>query len=357
MTQSYLDRVKAAINEIKKANSEPELYKNVVEVLLSEFDFERAAVRRVDWERGILSLICHLGFTRRMPAFEIPLSNDPGGAVNIAVTSGRAALAHPDGGAKVDLDFAVRNPEMGADSFAVVPMKSNEVVRALLFIDRGKNGGPLSGEDLELLELMAEMTSALLEGLVDYDKLDTALIRDDLTLLFNRNYVIRRLGEEFERSKRYGQPLSICMFDIDDFKRINDSYGHMFGDEVLRNLSRVASDIVRSLDVLARYGGEEFMVLFPHTVLESAVIAVERLRHALEDTEFNIGGIKVNVTATFGVSSYPPVKTCRADELLHYADMALYEGKRKYNKNCSVIYTGKGFRRVEVEGAAVSELP
>jgi len=151
---------------------------------------------------------------------------------------------------------------------------------------------------------------------------------------------MKRLNEEFERAKRYDIPLSCCIFDIDDFKLINDTYGHIFGDQVLKQVGRFTAAAVRRTDIVARYGGEEFTILFPHTVLESAVVAVEHIRRAISALIFSYNEKEVQVTATFGISSYPPVNTGKPKELFHQADTALYEGKKRYNKNCVVVYTG-----------------
>jgi len=350
MAFDYIDKAKHVINSIKKAHGEAELYKFITESLITDFSFDRVSVRRADWERGILSLVCHLGFTTQMPPFEVPLSEESG-AFNFAAANGEPFAVttnedlHPS--LRIPQEISALNPEMRNSSFAIIPIRTHNAVRSLIYIDKTPSGGNLTKEDIEALGLISEMSSAILENLVSYEQLDTALIKDEMTLLFNRTYFLKRLREEFERSKRFALPLSICMFDIDDFKLVNDSYGHMFGDQVLQKISSAATNIVRNLDVVARYGGEEFAVLFPHTNLDSAIIAVDRIQRSLYDADIRTNGNSISVTATFGISSYPPVKTSQSEQLLHYADMALYEGKRNYDKNCIVIFNGNGFSKID----------
>ncbi|MCH8028711.1 MAG: sensor domain-containing diguanylate cyclase [Candidatus Dadabacteria bacterium] len=351
MNTSNLDKAKQAINKIKHALIEPELYKGITESLVNDFGYNRVTVRKADWDRGILSLYCHLGFIDEMPAFEIPLSEDMGVLAETAIRGKSVSVLSAD-----DLPPELKNlvdksqltPEMRSDSFAVVPIKTMNLVRAIITVDRHTSYGTLTQEDVEILELVSEMTSALLENLVRHEELDMALIRDDLTQVFNRSYFVRRLREEFERSKRYALPLSCCMFDIDNFKNINDTFGHLFGDHVLIQITRAVSEIVRHADILARYGGEEFTILYTHTKLEKAIVAVERIRRALEKISFQQNtDDSLQITATFGISSYPPLRTIKAEELIHYADMALYEGKKKYNRNCIVYYNGNEYEMVK----------
>jgi diguanylate cyclase (GGDEF)-like protein len=161
------------------------------------------------------------------------------------------------------------------------------------------------------------------------------------------------LNEEFERAKRYDMPLSCCIFDIDDFKLINDTYGHIFGDQVLKQIGNLVKAIVRGTDIVARYGGEEFVILFTHTRLEDAVIAVEHIRRTISALTFLHNEKEVRVTATFGISSYLPENT-NSTTLLHRADMGLYEGKKQYHKNCIVIYTENGYRIIKKEESLIS---
>jgi diguanylate cyclase len=157
-------------------------------------------------------------------------------------------------------------------------------------------------------------------------RLKEAANRDGLTGLFGRRYLEERLTDEVARFKRYGRPFSVIMLDIDFFKDLNDNYGHVFGDFVLRRLAQILRDGVRSSDIAARYGGEEFALILPETDLDPAVSMAEKIRRTIEEAEFARGEIRAEVTASFGVTG------CKADidhvhELIERADEALYMAK------------------------------
>jgi diguanylate cyclase (GGDEF)-like protein/PAS domain S-box-containing protein len=157
-------------------------------------------------------------------------------------------------------------------------------------------------------------------------------IRDALTGLYNRREMDRLLEEETDRQRRHGGQLSLVMLDIDDFKKINDTYGHRVGDEVLRWIAALAQRNVRPADRVARYGGEEFALILPETSEEEAFILAQRIRRAVVAKAFQFaqpggGHLRVAVTASLGVATMSP-GIMRADDLTAAADDALYEAKR-----------------------------
>jgi len=154
-------------------------------------------------------------------------------------------------------------------------------------------------------------------------------IRDDLTGLFNRRHIFQILNEEIIRSNRYDESLSLMMIDLDNFKRINDNYGHQFGDFMLRNVARIILANIRESDHLGRYGGEEFLLVLPHTDLESAKVVARRIGRAVEEASF--GENNVRMTVSIGLSSYHKSSleefVKRADELMYQAKKT---GRNKY---------------------------
>ena len=147
---------------------------------------------------------------------------------------------------------------------------------------------------------------------------------DTLTGICNRSGFNQSLAMEIQRAQRYGSPLSLIMLDIDHFKNINDTFGHNVGDDVLKTLAKVISENIRSYDIFARWGGEEFTILAPHTDNESAIMLAEKLRKAIEDTDFSPAE---KLTCSFGVTGL--IKdNCIAREIIEHADRALYEAKR-----------------------------
>jgi diguanylate cyclase (GGDEF)-like protein len=149
---------------------------------------------------------------------------------------------------------------------------------------------------------------------------------DHLTRFFTRHKGLEVLEYELARSKRYERPLSIIMMDIDSFKNINDTYGHLAGDHILKAVARIAHGTVRSVDNLIRWGGEEFIVLLPDTELKEALQVAERLREAIAAAPIKIPNAELNVTASFGVARKDD-NTPDLETLLARADQAMYISK------------------------------
>jgi two-component system cell cycle response regulator len=155
-----------------------------------------------------------------------------------------------------------------------------------------------------------------------------AALRDGLTKAFNKKYFLDRLETEIAYARRHSAHLSLLMFDVDHFKRVNDSHGHLAGDYVLQKLAKVAMTTVRTEDVFARYGGEEFGVICRGVPLPSAGVLAERLRAVVETTTFDHEGTKLPITISVGVAGHPEVPIETASQLIAAADAALYEAKR-----------------------------
>jgi diguanylate cyclase (GGDEF)-like protein len=152
-------------------------------------------------------------------------------------------------------------------------------------------------------------------------------ITDELTRTFNRRHFMNLAAQELGRVKRYQHPLSILIFDIDNFKNVNDNYGHLCGDAVLREISSTCRTILRQCDVLARFGGEEFILLLPETNEANALKVANRLCQliAIHVVEYKEAQIRVTISA--GVTTFKPT-TDTLDDLLNRADQALYLAKR-----------------------------
>jgi len=154
------------------------------------------------------------------------------------------------------------------------------------------------------------------------------VLRDELTKAFNRKHFIDRLESELAYARRHMAPLSVLLFDIDHFKRINDTFGHTAGDFVLARVAKLAGGTVRTEDVFARYGGEEFVILCRGVLLENAGILAERLRALIEGSVFEHDGTRVPITISVGVAAHPNTPAETGEQLIGAADEALYEAKR-----------------------------
>ncbi|QUW02247.1 GGDEF domain-containing protein [Chloracidobacterium validum] len=158
------------------------------------------------------------------------------------------------------------------------------------------------------------------------------ITHDDLTGLLTRKSFILEMEREMARSNRYGHPFGLLMMDIDFFKRVNDTYGHLIGSQVLREVAVVIRQTLRDSDIAGRYGGEEYIALLPETDRVRAHEAAERIRAAIESAPFTASlhdpNLKLNLTISVGISSYPGDAT-QVNDLIERADEAMYEAKRR----------------------------
>ncbi len=152
---------------------------------------------------------------------------------------------------------------------------------------------------------------------------------DGLTQLYNRKYFVDALSKEFSFSKRTLQPLSLLMVDIDFFKRVNDTYGHIAGDQVLKMVGQHIVKTLRHENIACRYGGEEFAIILRNIRGEGAVTAAERLRKSFESETMILGGQKVNITLSIGIATLEGNNYETIEDLIHAADQQLYEAKEK----------------------------
>ncbi|MDP5144422.1 GGDEF domain-containing protein [Rheinheimera baltica] len=157
-------------------------------------------------------------------------------------------------------------------------------------------------------------------------QLELANRTDGLTGVFNRRHWQHELGQEIQRAKRYQHPLSLLLFDLDKFKRLNDQYGHQGGDAVLIELSGIIAALLRDTDVLGRYGGEEFGVILPETDMAGALLVANRICAAAAGHQMLFNGHYINATVSIGVSSFSGQTI---DELIQQSDIALYNAKRQ----------------------------
>lgn len=212
-------------------------------------------------------------------------------------------------------------PPGGMQPFSMILQEANEELSNLN-----------TSYEMLVIELRQEKEKA--EKLADElhnanEKLHELVFRDALTGLYNHRFFQEALEKEFDRSKRYKREFSLILFDIDHFKNVNDTYGHLVGDRVLVAISRATERSVRESDIIARYGGEEFVVILPETDFNSAKAVAERLRGDIEKRVTEIDGATIRVTISAGYTSYNPGATIQDRRaLIGMADKALYIAKQ-----------------------------
>jgi diguanylate cyclase (GGDEF)-like protein len=211
-------------------------------------------------------------------------------------------------------------------------------------ISIARHGRAFSREEEELLEYLAGQAVVSIENASLHEAVERQAVTDELTGLANVRAFLAILDREVERSRRFDTPLGLVILDLDDFKQVNDTYGHQQGDEVLAHVAAVLRDVSRELDTAARYGGEELAVILPQTDAAGAALLAERMREAIEALRVpRVGGKgTLGVTASFGAAALPENAPDRGT-LVAAADAALYAAKRG------------GKNRVERAGMAVAE--
>jgi diguanylate cyclase (GGDEF)-like protein len=196
--------------------------------------------------------------------------------------------------------------------------------------------GAFSDEDVEALSALAVQAGVAIENARLHRVVERQAVTDSLTGLANRRQFYEVLGREYERAQRFGQAVSLILLDIDDFKLINDSRGHLAGDAVLHSVAATLAEVIREIDLAARYGGEEFAVLLPQTGPEGAANLAERLRSEIAARSIRFGTEEITgVTASFGVAAGPVNDQTQID-LIASADAALYQAKREGKNHVTV---------------------
>jgi GGDEF domain-containing protein len=256
------------------------------------------------------------------------------------------------------------NPEERAERLAwgelssiTVPLLYRDRVLGLLDVGEARSVRRYDETDVLIARAIADHAAIAIDNARTRAALEEQAITDGLTGLANHRYLVRRLRQEVTAAHRYGSPLSLLMVDIDDFKRFNDTYGHLQGDALLVELARLFYEVTRrEVDIVARYGGEEFCLVLPETPAvgqpgagpggsageagrPAALVVAERLRRLVAGHRFESapGRRDAHVTVSVGVAGLTGADT--PDDLLSHADSALYEAKRA-GKDRVVLYRG-----------------
>jgi two-component system cell cycle response regulator len=262
---------------------------------------------------------------------EVAKAFHPGEKAELTVgqgVAGRAALGQPvlfPGEPDVAPDMDV---EPVSNTAVAVPLNRGDRIIGVLALYHRMVPEPFDREDAKTLASFATQASVAIENVLLHREAQRLSITDGLTGVWNRRYLQLTLAKEIDRSQRFGRPLSVLMIDIDDFKLVNDRFGHPRGDEVLVELTRRALGQIRTqIDFLTRYGGEEFVVVLPETPAEGAMVVAQKIRQAIGEEPFlSEGGPQVEVTVSIGASTFPEDGSSM-QELVEAADQAMYRAK------------------------------
>lgn len=302
----------------------PRMGRHLVESLTGAFGARSALLLIANPETGLLGVLASTEEERtETPLFSL---DDP--AIELLREARRpVALAQL---AARGPAFAHRLPAFDPAGLAV-PLVSQERLIGVLLVGRKEGGRSYPAEEVDLLNLLAHHVATVFENA----RLFESATYEGLTGLLRREAVLEQLDKELERALRYGRPLTVAMADIDHFKRVNDHYGHLAGDSLLRRVSQVAAGSLRSTDWIGRYGGEELLLVLPETDLEGAAALAEKIRSLVQRTWIvTEEGATVRATLSIGLASLAEMREERGVEmritarhLIAAADRALYEAK------------------------------
>ena len=256
-----------------------------------------------------------------------------------------------------DDDAPVEPPSLAPDPARTImlPLKAGgEDFGCLTLLTR--DPARMAREQNEVLKSAANHLGLALKNALLFREVKIRADYDGLTRIYNRQSFDGRLMEEFKRQQRYGHDLSLMIVDLDHFKKVNDTYGHQAGDEVLREVGKLLADTLRETDFAARYGGEEFAVILPHTGRADAFALADRLREKVGKLRFDAVDFTFGVTASIGVASTSKGADQRTADLVRLADTALYDAKHQgRDRVCMAAQESAASDAARADPAAVHE--
>ncbi|MGH9884931.1 MAG: diguanylate cyclase [bacterium] len=220
-------------------------------------------------------------------------------------------------------------------SVATVPFSIDRWRSGVLFLRTKRGERALTVDDVEFADVVIRAAVAAIRRAqalettrADNRRLEALATTDPLTRVLNRRALLDRLNAEVDRARRFNSSLTLLLLDVDHFKQINDTAGHLAGDSVLRQLGALLEDAVRKVDVVARYGGEEFVAILPETSSEGGIIFAERLRERIAAQSFDVGVERpVHLTVSVGIATFPSPRIATTEDFFARADEALYRAK------------------------------
>jgi len=327
-----LEIILSAYNKISNVLKLAELADFITAYAVEIAEAEKASLMMIDESANELVLQAVKGLDREKVAWRMKVGDLIAGWV---AKEGKALLV-----TDIDTDPRLRayakSRRYKTKSFISLPLKSDSrIIGVMNVTDKLAATNIFTEDDLRYLSLLAHQAVAQIENIRLCEKLSSLAVTDALTNLFNHRYFHEQLNREIMRAERYKHPLSLIMFDIDGFKAYNDTFGHLEGDKILKQVASIMRDNIRHVDIICRYGGEEFTVILPDTNVEGAKVIAEKIRKVIEKSTISYKETKevMGLTVSGGVSGYK--EGLNKEELIARADQALYKAKDLgKNKTC-----------------------
>jgi diguanylate cyclase (GGDEF)-like protein len=219
------------------------------------------------------------------------------------------------------------NDDYNLKSVLGVPIIIDGESRGSIILERSGNK-PFSMNNEKDLGLMGTVLGSALHWRYEYEKIHNNATHDGLSGLLNHQTFKERFSDEILRAARFQQKMAIMIFDLDKFKKVNDTLGHQYGDYVIQEVSKIMQDNVRAVDVVARYGGEEFAVILINSNVEMSNIVAQRIVDNIADFNFTMDGVETKITISGGMSEYP-THSNNTKDLIELADQAMYRTKQE----------------------------
>ncbi len=242
--------------------------------------------------------------------------------------------------------WETENIDVDVQSVVAIPFNFDQNRSGVFFLRSSRDEPALDEESVRLTSAIVQGTvralnrAAMFESVLSHqEQLEVLAKTDELTGCLSRRYLMDRLENELERAARYNRLLGLVMFDIDDFKRLNDTRGHTTGDAALRSIGEVLQRSLRTADFVGRYGGDEFLLVLPETSVQGTYQLAERIRVGVSQREFDLRGSILRLTISGGLVGYPAANVATSEDLIDRADQALYRAKAA-GRNKVVSYHG-----------------
>ena len=303
-----------------------ELFEKIISIGRNLFDYDNLTIVLLQEEN---SMQAEIAAQDGASAFEIGYRFEIGqSALRQAIQDGQAQLY-----SKISEEHSVYalTPELSSPddvvrSMLIVPIRNHEETYGALVL-QSTQLGKFNRQDEDVLKIIGSVFGAGLNRFYLYRYMRHIASRDGLTGVYNYRAFRERLEEEIQRSTRYQNTFTLCIADLDKFKKINDTHGHLYGDFMLKEVARIIRNSVRSVDIVARYGGEEFAIILVNSSASTAQNTATRIRKAIDSYNFQHDNITEHITISIGMAEFP-FHGDDADSLTNRADQAMYEVKK-----------------------------